>query len=132
MLIACPSFLLSIISPGFITDLISYMRNADEIAILRPRVEENDAKEAIQFAINNLGKKFDYNFLFEDPKIKRRRYSCTELVFMSYKNNHKDLHWHLEDVEKFKVKTKAFRPDSFLPGKNSKTELVFEERITRQ
>lgn len=112
-----------------LTDLISYLNTASVIAIIRPNINPEKKNKAVSNAINLLGNKFDYNFEFNSPDKSKRRYYCSELVFMSYKDYLEELGWHTAPQRVLGFNKIGFSPDDFLPSEHSKTEVIFQSKI---
>ena len=97
------------------TDIVTFMR-AERIAIVRPNVSEDDKILAIKKIIANIGKPYDYDFIFEENEVADTRFSCSELIWNGYSHVRKSIGWELTE-KKFAFFTKKyFEPDKCLTG----------------
>lgn len=66
---------------GVHLDTLQAFMNVDDVAILRPKyVSEDDRREAVNLALANLGKKYDFNFDVNTTET----IVCSELVYIVY------------------------------------------------
>lgn len=68
------------VSEGVILNSLTHSLHADYVAVLRPRVSEQQAAAAIARAFENLGKPYDFDFDFDDTS----KLVCTQLVHVAY------------------------------------------------
>ena len=68
------------VSEGVILNSLSHSIHADYVAVLRPRVSEQQVAAAIARALENLGKPYDFDFDFDDTS----KLVCTQLVYVAY------------------------------------------------
>ena len=97
------------------TDLVTFMR-AERIAVIRPNVSESDRQNAVTRAMGNLGKPYDYDFVFEEQDSVDSRFSCSELVWNAYEPVRKQLGWELTEKGFAIFGKKFFEPDKCLSG----------------
>ena len=114
-----------------LTDLISYIET-HELAIVRPKIDKGKREVAVKNSLELCGNKFDYNFTLKDKEKyskKDRRYYCAELVVDVFGEYIDELKWTPTPKTSWYFRKTGFTPDDFLPGEDSKTELVFRKRI---
>ena len=70
------------ISEGVVLNSLTHSMHADYVAVLRPRVSEKAVARAIIRAFGNLGKKYDFEFDFNDTS----KLVCTQVVYESYRD----------------------------------------------
>ena len=91
----------------------------DGVAIVRPLVDEEDIKQAIAYAMLQIGKKYDFWFNFDCEET----YCCTELIYWAFKNS-----IDITPITYSKlfglIKQTVVAPDDFID--NVDCELVFE------
>lgn len=68
------------VSEGVIFNSLTHSLHADYAVILRPRLSEKQRAIAIIRAFENVGKKYDFNFDFDDTS----KLVCTQLLHISY------------------------------------------------
>ena len=114
-----------------LTDLISYIET-HELAIVRPGIDKEKIDKAIKKSLELCGNKFDYNFTLKNKEKdgkKDRRYYCAELVADVFAEYIEELGWTPTPKTSWYFRKTGFTPDDFLPGENSKTKLIFRNRI---
>lgn len=75
-----PNTVVESVSEGVIFNSLTHSMHADYVAVLRPRVSEADAAQAIVKAFTHQGKPYDFEFdFFSTDKL-----VCTELVYRAY------------------------------------------------
>jgi len=97
------------------TDLVTFMR-AERIAVVRPSVLLIDKHKAIEHAKQQIGKPYDYDFIFEENEVADTRFSCSELIWSSYRHVRKDLGWKLTEKKFAFFAKRFFEPDKCLTG----------------
>ena len=89
-------------------------------------VSDKDKSIAIEKIQSKLGVPYDYNFDFEETDNNGRNFSCSELVYYAYENNHTELNWKLEDFRFMFITKKIFAPSSLLPT-NENSAILWEK-----
>lgn len=97
------------------TDIVTFMR-AERIAIVRPNVTKKDKILAIKKVIANIGKPYDYDFIFEENEVADTRFSCSELIWNGYSHVRKFIGWKLTEKKFAFFAKKYFEPDKCLTG----------------
>jgi hypothetical protein len=68
------------VSEGVVLNSLEHSAHADYVAVLRPRVTDEQKAAAIARAFAHLGKPYDFNFDFDDT----HKLVCTQLVYLCY------------------------------------------------
>jgi hypothetical protein len=68
------------VSEGVVLNSLEHSALADYVAVLRPRVTNEQKAAAIAQAFTHLGKPYDFNFDFDDTD----KLVCTQLVYLCY------------------------------------------------
>ena len=68
------------VSEGVILNSLTHSMHADYVAVLRPRVTDQQRAAAVVRAFENLGKLYDFNFDFDDTS----RLVCSQVVYVAY------------------------------------------------
>jgi hypothetical protein len=97
------------------TDLVTFMR-AERIAVIRPNVKEKYRQLAVTRALENLGKPYDYDFVFEEQASIDTRFSCSELIWNAYEPVRKEIGWTLTEKNYSLFGKKFFEPDKIMTG----------------
>ena len=75
-----PHTVIEAVSEGVIFNSLTHSMRADYVAVLRPRLSEQQIAKAIARAFEHIGKPYDFNFDFDD----RGKVVCTQLVYLAY------------------------------------------------
>ena len=82
-----PNYVVHAISKGVVEEHIIDFCRCDRIFVLRPELNERELADVIKIAKSNIGKPYDFYFLFNDP----REVSCVELFYSCFDGFHKRL-----------------------------------------
>ncbi len=83
------------VSEGVIFSSLEHsIGGADAVAVLRPRVSEQEKNESIARAFSFVGRPYDFEFDFETTNA----LVCTEVVFRAYGGNSRSIRFPLEEI----------------------------------
>lgn len=108
-----------------VTDLFYFLK-CNELAIVRPNITEAERDLAVQNVIDSIECPYDYTFIFEEKK-GRRRLSCTGLLYNAFLHVRTKLGWKAK-VHRLWHMRKVFIPDDVLPENGSNVTMVLRKK----